>query len=94
MIMHNAKTGNSYNGKNLMTLTGVAKKNGYASDKWMTFLQAKELGRKIKNGEHGVSIFCGFRAYSQKNEDGKIEEKTAFKFATVFNLDQTEELKK
>lgn len=89
--MYNAKTGNAYSGKNLMDLAMTAKRKGYTSDQWMTFLQAKELGRKIKKGEHGVSIFCGFRSYQSKDEDGKLEDKTAFRFAKVFNLDQTEE---
>ncbi len=89
--MYNAKTGNAYNGKNLVDLAMTAKRKGYTSDQWVTFLQAKELGRTIKKGEHGVSIFCGFRPYQAKDEDGKLEDKKAFKFARVFNLDQTEE---
>lgn len=85
----------SYQGRNQAELSSVAKKNGYKSNEWLTFLQARDKGLKIKKGEHGMSVFKGFESFSDKDEkDGKI--KTVSRplgFSKVFNLDQTERSK-
>jgi antirestriction protein ArdC len=69
---------------------------GYGSQFWLTFNQAKQLGGNVRKGEHGTKIvFWKFDTYEKAAADGEIEErKFAFlRYFTVFNLEQTEGLK-
>jgi len=69
---------------------------GYGSQYWLTFNQAKQLGGNVRRGEHGTKIvFWKFGCYETETADGEIEEhKSAFlRYYTVFNLEQTEGLK-
>src|SRR6266436_6622410 len=69
---------------------------GYGSQFWLTFNQAKQLGGNVRKGEHGTKIvFWKFDTYEKESADGEIEErKFAFlRYFTVFNLEQTEGLK-
>ncbi len=69
---------------------------GYGSQFWLTFNQAKQLGGNIRKGEHGTKIvFWKFDTYEKAAEGGEIEErKFAFlRYFTVFNIEQTEGLK-
>jgi len=83
----------SYQGQNQAELQTAKIKNGFESDEWLTFLQAKTAGLKIKKGSHGVSVFKGFGKFDDKNKDGdRVVESRPLGFARVFNLDQTEKL--
>ena len=53
----NAVTGKPYNGKNVEKLTTAAKDLGTTEPRWLTFVQAKEKGYKIKKGAKGVKLF-------------------------------------
>jgi antirestriction protein ArdC len=69
---------------------------GYGSQFWLTFNQAKQLGGNVRRGEHGTKIvFWKFDSYEKETAGGEIEErKFAFlRYFTVFNLEQTEGLK-
>ena len=69
---------------------------GYGSQYWLTFNQAKQLGGNVRKGEHGTKIvFWKFDTYETETADGETEErKSAFlRYYTVFNLEQTEGLK-
>jgi antirestriction protein ArdC len=69
---------------------------GYGSQYWLTFNQAKQLGGNVRKGEHGTKIvFWRFDRYETETAEGEIEEhKSAFlRYYTVFNLEQTEGLK-
>jgi len=91
MRPYNIVTGKEYNGTNQVQLILTKENKGYKSSGWLTFLQAKDSGRKVKKGSKGVRIFCGFREFSKKDKDGKAETYSApVGFATVFSLDQTE----
>jgi len=90
-MQSNYITGHVYEGSNQAALQGAKEKNNYTTDKWITFLQAKNVNLKIKKGEHGVSIFKGFATIDEKGKDGKIKSVShPMGFASVFNLDQTE----
>ncbi len=94
-MQKNGSSHQAYQGQNQVDLSVSAHKNGYTSNEWVTFLQAKELGRKIKKGEHGMHIFKGFGEFADvtKNKEGKQETRFVSRpigMATVFNLDQTE----
>jgi len=69
---------------------------GYGSQYWLTFNQAKQLGGNVRRGEHGTKIvFWKFDRYETETAEGETEErKSAFlRYYTVFNLEQTEGLK-
>ena len=93
---HNYLTGHVYEGvDNLRVLLTAIKKNGYNSNEWITFLQAKGLGLKIKKGSRGVKIFRGFASVEEKNKEGKIKAKSVpLGWHTVFNIEQTEKIKR
>ena len=60
---YNYLTQKIYQGKNQAELTNAKEKGGYISDAWVTFLQARELGLRIKKGSHGEHIFNGYHSY-------------------------------
>jgi antirestriction protein ArdC len=69
---------------------------GYGSQYWLTFNQAKQLGGNVRKGEHGTKIvFWKFDTFETETAEGETEErKSAFlRYYTVFNLEQTEGLK-
>src|SRR5262250_850321 len=69
---------------------------GYDSQYWLTFNQAKQLGGNVRRGERRTKIvFWKFDKYETETADGETEErKSAFlRYYTVFNLEQTEGLK-
>lgn len=81
----------AYQGKNQAELLSAKEKNGYKSNEWLTFLQAKELKLKIKKGSKGVEIFKGFSDVTTKGKDGNVKIiSVPMGFANVFNLDCTE----
>lgn len=88
----NQITKKEYQGQNQTDLLSAKNKFNFKSDAWLTFLQAKELGLKIKKGSKSVTIFRGFQEFSELDKvDKKIRNYTApLGFAHVFNLDQTE----
>jgi antirestriction protein ArdC len=61
----------------------------YQSDEWMTFVQARQCGRKVKKGAKGIMLHRVLEGTDEKNE-----RKRGYKRFVVFNLDQLEELPK
>ena len=91
---YNKKTGKAYEGRNQAALLNAKEKNGYQSNEWLTFLQARELGLKIKKGSKGVGIFKGYTTIETKDKEGKIKVGSVpLGFAKVFNMDCTEKSK-
>lgn len=87
-------TKNIYEGRNQAELETARKQNGYTSDQWLTFLQAKSVNRKVIKGSRGVHVFRGFQEFDTKDKNGKLKtESRPLGFHCVFNLDQTEEIK-
>lgn len=91
---YNQVTGQEYQGRNQAELLHAKNINGYTSDAWITFIQARLSGRQVKKGSHGMHIFKGFASFTDTVEqDGKVKAKTSSRpvgFAVVFNLDQTQ----
>ncbi len=83
--------GTPYQGINTLVLWASAAVNGFTSDRWATFNQAKALGGKVRKGSKGTHV-----VYAQtypKNVDGPngetVEETRAvLRSYTVFNVDQ------
>ena len=78
LVPYNAVTGRPYQGKNVEILTSAASKLNVANDpRWLTFLQAKELGYKVKKGAHGTKIeFWNFKDVEVEKENGEKKMKT------------------
>ena len=95
-LQSNGSTKKIYEGgRNQTELIATKKKMGFESDEWVTFLQAGQMGLKIKKGAKGSGVFKGFESFSDKDEKtGKITTSSRpLGFARVFNLDQTEPVK-
>ena len=89
---HNAATGRPYSGCNVVLLW-MAGHGRFASPRYMTFKQAKELGGNVKKGEHGFQIvFVKPMTAKPKAEDEKARGFMMLKAYTVFNVDQIENL--
>ena len=52
----NAVTGKFYQGNNVAILTEAAASKNTNDPRWLTFLQAKEHGWKVRKGEKGTAI--------------------------------------
>lgn len=81
---YNIATNQPYQGNNQMELQIIKNNKRYVSNAWGTFLQFKELGRKVKKGEHGYRLMKLVLSGSEEDK------KTYPKRFVVFNLDQTE----
>lgn len=55
-LPYNIKSEKEYNGMNLFNLMMEAEAKGYEDNRWLTFLQASELGAKVRPGEKGMHI--------------------------------------
>jgi len=95
-VQVNFFTNKPYQGKNQIDLIEAKEKNGFKSYYWLTFLQARDLRLKIKKGSKSTLINKGYRENTKKDEQkGETITRSSFAgFARVFNLDQTEKLKK
>jgi len=78
----------TYNGSNQDTLNHVQIQEGYSTNEWLTFVQARNIGRKIKKGSKGVKLIKVVDYF----DDKKKEDKKGVKGFTVFNIEQTEKV--
>jgi antirestriction protein ArdC len=86
--------GNAYRGVNAIMTWSVADIEGYGSNYWLTFNQARELGGAVKKGEKGTPVVFWGQGKG-KGDDESGEEGRGYVFAKgyyVFNLDQIEGL--
>ncbi|MHB2266267.1 ArdC family protein [Aliihoeflea sp. PC F10.4] len=94
----NAATGRQYSGINILILWGAVIEHGYAGQSWLTYLQAKSLGGKVRKGEHGTVIVYADRFIPDDERERAreaSEEPHAIPFLkrfTVFNAAQCEGL--
>jgi antirestriction protein ArdC len=95
---HNASTRNRYSGINIVILWDAVVSHGFATNAFLTFRQALELGGHVRKGEHGTTVVYARpftpaekrrRAEMEGREPGKIPMLKRF---TVFNTDQCEDL--
>lgn len=79
----------AYSGANQSVLENARRNKNFYSREWVTFIQARKIGKKIAKGEEGVKLV---RVLEIKKK-GKKENKTVVRSFTVFNTLQTEEVK-
>jgi antirestriction protein ArdC len=95
-IPYNFTTGKPYRGINTLVLLCA----DYASQAWMTYKQAQELGANVRKGEKGTPIvFWSFPTKKGKGDaepaitaDSKSSEYAFARYYTVFNVEQVEGL--
>lgn len=84
-----------YNGVNVVLLWCEQSARGYASNQWMTFKQALELGGCVRKGEKGSMVVYADRSVKTRTNDAGEEETYAIPFMkayTVFNVAQVDGL--
>lgn len=81
-------TKKEYGGGNETILEEVQELMEYASNEWMTFLQAKQNKMKVKKGEKGVKLQRVVKI-EKKKKDKKVEQTGVIHFV-VFNKEQVE----
>ena len=82
----NLVSGKTYRGFNAVYLNSLPFKSPF----WMTFLQCKTLGGKVKAGEKSRMVIYWERSTYEDRETGEQETGILSKYYQVFNLDQTE----
>ena len=94
----NAKTNRHYSGINILILWGEVIDRGFASQLWLTFRQALELGGHVRKGEHGVTA-CHADKFIPKAEQERVEKEGGeaasvpfLKRFTLFNVAQCDGL--
>ncbi len=100
-LPYNIKSEKEYNGMNLLNLMMAAEAKGYEDNRWLTFLQAGELGAKVRPGEKGMHIMFLQTKENVKEIDEitgeekvvtvKLEKPRAM-WSVVFNAEQCEGL--
>lgn len=72
----NGKTGDRYNGVNVLILWDEAIERGYASNVWMTYKQAEGMGAQVRKGEKAVlcAYFEMVKRKAGEADQGSTEE--------------------
>lgn len=90
----NHKTKDAYKGINTLILWSAARANGYASNSWLTYKQAIELGGQVRKGEKGeLCVFFKMLEITDKESEEEREIPMASPF-WLFNLDQIDGIEK
>jgi antirestriction protein ArdC len=91
-VPHNAATGRPYSGCNVVLLW--LSQGRFASPRFLTFKQAKDLGGNVRKGEHGFTVYFVKQMVGKPKDDpeGDPRRFTMLKAYTVFNVDQCENL--
>jgi antirestriction protein ArdC len=83
-------SGKPYRGINVLILEATAMLEGYTSQYWVTYNQAKKLGGNVRKDEKGTPVVL-WKPIRKENEAGEVErEYLLMRYFTVFNLDQCE----
>lgn len=84
-----------YSGMNVLLLWMAGVAGGYASNRWMTYRQASELGAQVRKGEKGAGIVYADK-FTRRETDNQGEEQERqvyfLKSYTVFNVEQIDGL--
>lgn len=93
----NLTTGKPYRGINILLLNLQMIARGFRHNRWITYLQAQELGGRVRRGEQGSGIVF-FKMHKIDTENDKPDPSEdrrvvpLLRSYTVFNIDQVEGL--
>jgi antirestriction protein ArdC len=65
----------------------------FKSPYWLSFKQAIDLGGNVRKGEHGTPVVFWKFFQTENKETGKTKNIPMLRYYTVFNLEQTENVK-
>jgi antirestriction protein ArdC len=82
-IPKNAVTKRPYSGGNVIFLWA----HGYATQRWLTFKQALDVGGVVRKGEHGVKVYFVSKVEKTTDTD-EVRHVPFLKEYTVFNVAQ------
>lgn len=88
----NPISGSVYTGINPMLLDIATAAQGFNSNLWLTFKQAKQIGANVKKGSTGnmVVYWNVHESKTKIDENGRPESYAFLKYYRLFNLDQIE----
>jgi len=89
----NAFSKSFYSGVNTLILWFRQSNTGFETSQWITFLQVKRLGGKVKKGERATQIVFYKKLLIIDEKTEKEKTIPLLKTQAVFNLSQTEGLK-
>ncbi len=84
----NLMSGHHYRGCNVFLLAISAWSAGYASNRWLTFRQAKELGGSVRKREKGSLVVLWKPFQVEDKETGEQVDRFVLRHYTVFNSEQ------
>ena len=84
--MINALTNRPYSGEN----ADILMSSGFEDPRFLTFAQARRLGRRIKKGSKGIGLRRIVEVTKQNPKTNRLEKVKRPRFFTVFNWTQTE----
>lgn len=94
----NPTTGNTYSGINILLLWIAGGESGHASQSWMTYRQASQIGGQVRKGEKATQI-VKVGSWSPNDEKQRAQEagedaatRSYLKRFSVFNVSQIEGL--
>ena len=88
---HNASTGRSYSGINVMILMMRLVASGYSTNGWLTYKQAQSLGGQVRKGEKGEQIVY-WQVREEEDDAGNVQKRMIMRLFTVFNSEQCDGL--
>lgn len=99
----NAVTGRPYSGVNIPLLWMAAEERGFSSDRWLTYLQAQQLGGHVRQGEISSMAVVYKKFEKQATDTGGnavfddegnplMEPRSMLKTLQLFNIQQCEGL--
>lgn len=95
---HNAQSGRCYSGINILILWDAVVSRGFASNAFLTYRQALQLGGHVRRGERGTTVVYAHRFTPDKERvraeaEGRVPGTIPFlRRFTVYNIDQCEKL--
>lgn len=95
---HNAQSGRCYSGINILILWDAVVSRGFASNAFLTYRQALQIGGNVRRGERGTTVVYAHRFTPDKERvraeaEGRTPGTIPFlRRFTVFNIDQCEDL--
>jgi len=82
----NAITNQPYKGINVLVLWSHRIEQGFQSNKWMTYRQAKSVGAQVRKGERSITCIYFQMVEKKKKKEGAEDKKEFFPLMRAFNL--------
>ena len=92
-LQFNLTTNTPYQGGNQATLMQIKEERNYKSDAWVTYLQAKTIGKKLVNAKGKGVYLRTFTDENKLNKKGEVEKINRPVGFVVFNEDHLEDIK-